>query len=183
MPASFVGASQKKNVSAVKEMEDFNLIGEWHSNSSVENVHSAHSRQLSDLRTIQLVNVTDYAKGLGFIVPVSLSRKVWDALIENAYEDWDAEQSMRIKERRIFDLLLEARKVVQRSEGTVCSARFSQYRLTGKVERRVIGKAAVGYSLIIECTECDCSSPRVVIFLESEGFTNVNKNATNSAIF
>jgi hypothetical protein len=113
-----------------------------------------------------IIDVSTYARPVGFVIPVALSRSVWLALVDGG-EGWSfMESSSRAKDRRILEILIEAVRAVRGAEDSE-TARFSLFRFSSKQERKVSGKIAIKNDLLVRCEPADDESPAITIYLEN----------------
>ena len=113
-----------------------------------------------------LIDVSSYARPVGFVIPVALSRPVWLALVDGGEGRPFMESNSRAKDRRILEILIEALRAVREAEDSE-TARFSMYKFSNRSERKITGKIAIKNDLLIRCEPDDDESPAIVIYLEN----------------
>ena len=117
-----------------------------------------------DLARGGLVDVSNYAKTVGFVFPVALTREVWLTLVNIRYDHSLIERNPRVVEQRILEILITARSAVL-GAGDSESTQVSMYRLTSSDERRATGKYAVRRHLRVQCGSGDHAEPVITISL------------------
>jgi len=111
----------------------------------------------------ELVDVSSYASPVGFVLPVALTRDVWNAFVEIRDNFPLMERDLRARERRLLEILLEARRAVRKAGSSDSEARFHLYRLTNKNERAAIERLAIRIGLLVHCGPGDHAEPVLTI--------------------
>lgn len=114
-----------------------------------------------------LVDVSKHAWAIGFLVPVAMTRRAWEELVEIRYDLPLMQRNPRMRERRLIDVLLQALRLA-RVQGKKSSAQFSTYRLTGREERRSTGRVAIKNEVLVSCGPNDYGNPIITISLADE---------------
>ena len=122
------------------------------------------SRKKNSLAAHGLIDVSSYAKAIGFLVPVLIDRKAWETFVWVKDDVPLMERNPRMKERRLLDILLQALHAARNARRRK-TARFNMYRLTSENERRRTGRVAIRGEFRVHCGPGDSDEPVVTIKL------------------
>jgi len=149
-------SSSKKNSSCAGIFSRTELVGK----SGFETADASLGRG-EKFACGEFIDITPYAKAIGFVSPVALHRDAWAAI--DAWIAMDA-RTWRTKERRILEVLMVAASAARKSTGAD-SVQFSLYGFTGKKERGSARTLAIKNDFLIRFGSDEEGEPAIAISL------------------
>jgi hypothetical protein len=111
-----------------------------------------------------LVDVSHFARTVGFVFPVALTQSVWLALVDIRHDRLLIERNPRVVVQRILAILIAARGA-SLDAGDRASTSISMCRFTSRSERKATGKFTARHQLCIQCDSGDRAEPIITISL------------------
>ena len=111
-----------------------------------------------------LVDVSHFAKTVGFVFPVALTRNAWLALVDIRHDRLLIERNPRVVVQRVLAILIAARGA-SLDAGDRASTSVGMCRFTSRDERKATGKFVVRNRLRIQCDPDERAEPIITISL------------------